>query len=121
MERFSGSLVHSYALDVPADPGGAVLVVEVDGVVCGMAAYHAVPVLHEDQPRGQITGLVVSETHRRRGIGEALIAHVERLAIRQRVTGIVVTTANHRAEAHVFYERLGYAWTGRRYAKQLDV
>lgn len=104
-----------------ADPGAAVLVAEVESVVCALATYHAVPVLHEDPPRGQLTGLVVSEAHRRRGIGEALVAHVERLAAGQGVTGIVVTTANHRAEAHAFYERLGYAWTGRRYAKQLDV
>lgn len=103
------------------DTGAAVLVVEEDGVVCGMATLQVVPVLHEDSPRGQLTALVVSETYRRRGIGEALVAHAERLAARQGVTGIVVTTANHRAEAHAFYERLGYAWTGRRYAKQLDV
>ena len=102
-----------------ADPGAAVLVIEEEGVVRGMATFQVVPVLHEDPPRGQLTGLVVAESHRRRGLGEALVAHVERLAGRQGVTGIVVTTANHRVGAHSFYERLGYAWTGRRYAKQL--
>lgn len=102
-----------------ADAGAAVLVAEEDGVVCGMATLQVVPVLHEDPARGQLTGLVVSETHRRRGIGEALVRHVEQLAASRGVAGITVTTANHRAAAHEFYESLGYAWTGRRYAKQL--
>lgn len=102
-----------------ADPGATVLVVEDEGVVCAMASFQVVPVLHEDPPRGQLTGLVVAETHRRQGIGEALVVHMEQLAASRGVTGIVVTTANHRAEAHAFYERVGYAWTGRRYAKRL--
>jgi len=33
---------------------------------------------------------------------------------------IVVTTALKRAEAHAFYERLGYRHTGRRYGKDFD-
>jgi hypothetical protein len=34
---------------------------------------------------------------------------------------VAVTTALHRADAHAFYERLGYAFTGRRYVKTLSV
>jgi GNAT superfamily N-acetyltransferase len=32
---------------------------------------------------------------------------------------MVLNTAHRRADAHAFYEALGYAHTGRRYKKQL--
>jgi len=35
------------------------------------------------------------------------------------ITNMVLNTAHRRADAHAFYEALGYEHTGRRYAKQL--
>lgn len=102
-----------------AGPGVAVFVAEESGVVRGLAAYHEMNVLHEDSPRGQLTALVVSDAARRRGVGLALVRHVEELASTHGVASIVVATANHRTEAHRFYEKVGYEWTGRRYAKRL--
>ena len=32
---------------------------------------------------------------------------------------VTLTTANHRADAHKFYENIGYECTGRRYIKKL--
>lgn len=120
-------------LGYPADPSAvrarlqrmmshddiSLVVAEDRGVVCGAATLHFLQVLHEDSPRGQITSLIVSEAHRRRGVGAALVRHLEQVAATRGVETMVVTTANHRAEAHRFYERLGYEFTGRRYAKQL--
>lgn len=102
-----------------AEPSVVVLVAEESGTVCGVATFHLIHVLHEDSPRGQLTTLVVSEAMRRRGIGVALVRHVEELAARQGVETLVVTTANHRRDAHQLYDRLGYSWTGRRYAKEI--
>jgi hypothetical protein len=34
---------------------------------------------------------------------------------------LVVTSGNHRSEAHAFYESCGYTFTGRRYRKSLAV
>ena len=34
---------------------------------------------------------------------------------------LVVTSGNHRAAAHAFYESCGYTFTGRRYKKSLVV
>lgn len=99
--------------------GVFVLVAEEGGTVCGLATLHVIAVLHEDSPRGQLTALVISEARRREGIGRALVQHVEDLAARHGISSLVVTTANHRTEAHDFYDRLGYSWTGRRYAKQI--
>lgn len=119
-------------LGYPADPGavrrrlavllarpGAVLVAEEAGRVVGLGAVHLFPVLHEDDPRGQVTALVVAESSRGRGIGQALIGELEEVARAGGVRQVVVTTANHRAATHHFYEGLGYEWTGRRYARTL--
>lgn len=102
-------------------PGVVVLVAEDggSGAVCGVATFHLLSVLHEDSPRGQLTTLVVSKSARRKGIGGALVQYVEQLAARQGVATLTVTTANHRTDAHQLYDRLGYSWTGRRYAKKL--
>jgi N-acetylglutamate synthase-like GNAT family acetyltransferase len=98
---------------------GALLVAEEGGSVIGLGTLHLLPVLHEDAPRGQITALVVAESARGRGAGQALVHHLEQIARERGVRRMVVTTANHRARTHHFYEQLGYEWTGRRYARAL--
>lgn len=35
------------------------------------------------------------------------------------IMAFVVTTSHHRADAHAFYEKSGYTFTGRRYSKPL--
>jgi len=104
-----------------AGPGVVVLVADDSGTraVCGVATFHLLSVLHEDAPRGQLTTLVVSKSQRRKGMGVALVQRVEQLAAQQGVATLVVTTANHRTDAHHLYDRLGYSWTGRRYVKEL--
>jgi ribosomal protein S18 acetylase RimI-like enzyme len=98
----------------------SVLVAIDEGGVIGFGTLHIFPVIHEDAPRGQITALVVSQPCRGRGIGGELVRQLEQRAQEKGVGRIVVATANHRLEAHDFYERLGYEWTGRRYARLLD-
>lgn len=99
--------------------GAAAFVATLGEVVVGLASLHLLPVIHEDAPRGLLTALVVSESVRGRGIGRTLVQHVEQAAANRGVQRLIVTTANHRRETHVFYERLGWEWTGRRYATQL--
>jgi ribosomal protein S18 acetylase RimI-like enzyme len=67
----------------------------------------------------RISVLVVDEPHRRRGIGEALVAALEAEARRRSCCLIYLTTAERRAAAHAFYRRLGFEETGRRFAKRL--
>lgn len=95
-----------------------IVVAEERGIVLGLGAAHVFPVLHAERPVTLITALVVAEAARGRGVGRALVGHLEEFARSQGCTRIVVTTANHRAAAHAFYERLGYTFSGRRYAKQ---
>jgi len=68
---------------------------------------------------GKIVALVVSKKQRRSGIGHALIAAAEKDFARRNVTRITLTTRFERGEAHRFYEAVGYARTGLRFAKNL--
>jgi ribosomal protein S18 acetylase RimI-like enzyme len=61
--------------------------------------------------------LAVAPSHRRRGIGRRLLLDGESMLAGRGVTVFVVTSGNHRADAHAFYEKNGYAFTGRRYQK----
>jgi GNAT superfamily N-acetyltransferase len=67
----------------------------------------------------RIVAMVVDETARRRGVGGELVAALERRAASMGARKIVVTSASRRADAHAFYEKLGYARTGMRFGKEL--
>jgi ribosomal protein S18 acetylase RimI-like enzyme len=75
--------------------------------------------LRYDEPAAKLSAIVVDELHRRRGIGEALVRELEREAKRRRCRLLFLTTAGHRDDAHAFYERIGFAATGKRFAKPL--
>jgi ribosomal protein S18 acetylase RimI-like enzyme len=62
--------------------------------------------------------LVVDEAMRGRGVGEKLVRAAERV-IADAGCGLVEVTSNlARAKAHGFYERLGYARTSLRFARE---
>lgn len=63
--------------------------------------------------------LAVASDHQRQGVGRLLVQAVESVLIGREVSVLVVTSGNHRTDAHRFYEKNGYAWTGRRYKKPL--
>jgi ribosomal protein S18 acetylase RimI-like enzyme len=62
----------------------------------------------ESGEKAEITGLVVSVSDRRAGIGKALVAHAEHWTVRQGLTSIRVRSNVSRTESHPFYEGLGY-------------
>jgi len=77
------------------------------------------PMYEIDGPYGQIMALVVSGTHRRRGVGVLLINAAESHFMAHGAAVSIVTSHNRRADAHAFYERHGYTFDGRRYKKAL--
>jgi GNAT superfamily N-acetyltransferase len=99
------------------DPNARAFVVLDDENVIGMITMHLRDTLNHAAPIAQITLLVVDETVRSRGAGRALVEAAEAWAKARGAKRVAVTTALDRAGAHAFYERLGYAHTGRRYAK----
>ena len=99
--------------------GELVLVAEREGVVAGLATVHIMPVLHRPTCVGRLTALVVSELLRGQGIGRALVQAAERL-VEDRGCALIEVTSNQRlADAHAFYQRLGYEVTSLRFKKSL--
>ena len=99
--------------------GDRLVVAELDGKVVGLADLHVSPSLEYDEPAGKLAALVVDERARGGGIGRALVEAMEAEARARGCAVFFLTTAERRADAHAFYERIGLERTGRRYAKTL--
>ncbi len=95
------------------------VVAELDREVAGLASLHVSLAVEYDEPAAKLSAIVVDERHRRRGIGEALVAEMEAEARRRGCCLIFLTTAQRRDDAHAFYRRIGFDETGKRFAKQL--
>ena len=96
--------------------------VAIDGTdVVGLVAVQQFSALHDSAPVALVTALVVAEGARRKGAGRLLVAAAEAHANAGGCGRIIVTTAEHRAEAHAFYIRMGWEYTGRRFAKRLTL
>lgn len=95
------------------------LVAEVGGEVVGITALSIMPTLHRPTSVGRMSVLVVSETVRGQGLGRALVAAAEKRLAEHGCALIEVTSNMRRAEAHAFYERLGYERTSYRFFKKL--
>ena len=89
--------------------------------VLGVLGLHRMPVLTSVNDIAMIVALVVTAKARRTGVGRALLERAEDEARVWRCGRIMVTSAEHRADAHAFYERQGYQNTGRRFAKTLGI
>jgi GNAT superfamily N-acetyltransferase len=63
---------------------------------------------HGLHPAAIVENVVVSASHRSRGIGELLIVEAARIARRRGCYKLSLTTNVKRARAHRFYERLGW-------------
>ena len=88
------------------------LLVAVDssGQAVGWLQAHAAHIV-ESGFRVEITGLIVSPSLRRSGVGRALIKEAERWAKNRSAQVIVVRSNIKRVESHAFYPALGYTAT----------
>lgn len=95
------------------DAGGCGWVVE-DGAEV-VACVGLVPVGDDEQgPRVELKRLYVAGTHRRRGLGRALVELVERHAVDDhRARSVELWSDTRFVDAHRLYERCGYRHTGR--------
>jgi len=92
-------------------PGNALIVALNEGEPCGLVAVSVFPMIHASGRMAKITGLVVDEACRGRGIGRALLGAAEAFARGEGAMRIEVISGNHRPEAHVFYRAVGYKQT----------
>ncbi len=86
----------------------------------GLIALHVFPIVHLARPLALITGLVVSPDVRGRGVGRALVQAAREWAMERDCERLMVTSAEHRADAHAFYPAVGMPCTGRRFAITLS-
>ena len=89
--------------------------------LCGMVGTLTHMSHEHNDLSGKIIALVVSKKQRRSGIGRALVAAAEKDFARRNVSRVTLTTRFERAEAHRFYEALGYFRTGFRFGKNLTL
>jgi GNAT superfamily N-acetyltransferase len=130
LARLSTQLGHPAAPEVmpgrlarlATDPNARAIVAESSngGAVVALATVHVRNTLNHDAPLAQLSLLVVDESVRGTGVGRAIVQEAERWGRERGCHRMVVTTALRRADAHAFYERIGYTHTGRRYAKDFD-
>jgi len=88
--------------------------------VVGFVGTRVGPLYESDGCYGQIMALAVAGDRQRHGIGRLLMQEAESLLLGRDVSVLVVTSGNQRTDAHAFYEKNGYTWTGRRYKKTVE-
>ncbi len=104
---------------IMSDDDYATLVACDGALVVGFIGTRVGPLYEDDGRYGQIMALAVAAQYRGRGIGRMLVHAAESRFIARDVSVLVVTSGNQRADAHAFYEKNGYTWTGRRFKKMV--
>jgi len=99
---------------------GDVVLVAVEGArVLGIVTAHLVPLLHRPAPVGRITLLTVDRSVHGQGIGRALLERAEGELMALGCEIIEVISNKRYADAHGFYEHLGYEMTSLKFKKTI--
>jgi GNAT superfamily N-acetyltransferase len=96
-------------------------VADAGGEVAGLIATHVVPRIEDDAPSCRIIGIVVAKRHRRAGVATALMAAAEAEARAHGARRLDLSSGDHRADAHAFYERAGFERRAQAFIKHLRV
>jgi predicted N-acetyltransferase YhbS len=95
------------------------LVAQSAGEVVGLVSAELVPYFPNGSTVCRVTGLVVATHHRGQGIGEKLLARAADFARQHHCSGIEITSAENRLDAHRFYQRMGFSRTSFRFFQAL--
>lgn len=94
---------------IDADPAHALVVLDDGGVVVGTLQLSLLPGLsRQGATRAQVEGVRVAATHRGQRLGEQLVEWALDEARGRGAVLVQLTTDASRADAHRFYERLGF-------------
>lgn len=87
--------------------------------VVGLMSAELVPYFPTGTTICRLAALVVSSNHRGGGIGEKLLAAAADYAREHHCSGVEITSAERRVDAHRFYERHGYPKTSFKFFRPL--
>ena len=94
---------------IDADPAQLLVVLDDDGTVVGTMQVSFIPGLSRGgATRGQIEAVRVAASHRGRRLGQQMIRWAVEESGRRGCALVQLTTDKSRADAHRFYERLGF-------------
>lgn len=97
------------------DPNTVILVAGAEGRVQGTALLtFCEDVMYRDQPFALVENIVVAAASRGKGVGRALLLHVEALAMERHCSKIMLLSASAREAAHRFFEGAGFNGTAKR-------
>ncbi len=85
----------------------------------GFISFCLTPLMHQIGCTGRITSLIVSKSHRRKGIASKLLSFVEKWGKQKNCCKFEVTSAYRRKDAHQFYESHGYGEYRKRFIKTI--
>ena len=98
-----------------------VLVADDCGEIVGFVSFHSIPLFHAIGKLGRITAMCISSNRQREGIGHALLARLDEVALELGCLRIEVSSGDQRAQdAHLFYQACGYAIDSRRFQRILN-
>lgn len=115
----SSDFVHHKIEILETSGSDEVYIAEADGQVVAFAHLHQAELFHAPGRLGRVMALAVAEGSRRQGIGQRLMAAVERRASEGGCVMMEVSSGVHRPGAHEFYQKLGYIEEPKRFVKVL--
>lgn len=89
------------------------------GNVVAMMAAQILWTIHNDAPLAWLTGLIVLDSARGKGIGSLLLGRAEEWAQQKGAHKISLSSALHRVDTHSYYDNRGYERSGLRFTKKL--
>jgi GNAT superfamily N-acetyltransferase len=117
LDRFFAELQRGKLL---SEPGAEAFVATINGEPCGLVSVHPDTDYFTGHPRAYVDILVVALEAEGKGVGRALMDHIERWARDNAFREVVVDVFAGNQRAIAFYERQGYRPDHIRMAKSLD-
>src|SRR5215207_7923222 len=117
LDRFFADLQRGKLL---TEPGAEAFVATIEGEPCGLVSVHPDTDYFTGHPRAYVDILVVALEAEGKGVGRALMDHIERWARHNVFREVVLDVFAGNQRAIAFYERQGYRPDHIRMAKPLD-
>jgi N-acetylglutamate synthase-like GNAT family acetyltransferase len=94
---------------ISSEPQTALFIIEADGEIQGTAlASICSDVMFTTQPFAVIENVIIATQVQGRGLGSALLAHIEQYCLEKDCSKIMLLSSIHRESAHHFFQRAGY-------------